>query len=112
MDQKLKVVVDDVFQGMCIVSASGQDTISCYDEMMPRVRERLRNSRYNLCAACVETQAMKKFHKAAENRFAHKSTNWLKRKFFSKPISEINNIDDYQIEIIEEFEAQLSRLGT
>ena len=41
------------FQGKCLRSMEGKTFMKYYDEYPPEVRDRLMNSPYNLCAACV-----------------------------------------------------------
>jgi len=51
------------FQGRCFVRADGYRYMTTYfDVMPPSVRERARNSPFNLCAACISDES---------NRFNH-----------------------------------------
>ena len=49
----------DSFQGLCLVSSEGFLHMDEYDQLRPEVRKRLRESPYNLCAACVNDAAEK-----------------------------------------------------
>ena len=53
-----KMEASDKFQGLCLVSYQGSDFMLVYDAMPPSVRELVRNSSFNLCAACVRDMAM------------------------------------------------------
>jgi hypothetical protein len=42
------------FQGLCLVSDEGWKFMcDNFDDFPPKIRQRLRNSPFNLCAACV-----------------------------------------------------------
>lgn len=46
------------FQGLCLMNEEGYKYMcDCYDKFPELVRDRLKSSNYNLCAACVRTQA-------------------------------------------------------
>lgn len=50
----------DRFQGKCLVNAEGYRFMTgFYDYMPPEAREKLRNSRFNICAACVREEALR-----------------------------------------------------
>ncbi len=82
----MSVVASSTFQGMCLVSMDGSETMEYYYDRLPfPIRKRISSSRYNLCPACVaETAYMKS---GAGSLFAAPS--------------------QFYIEVIEEFEAQL-----
>ena len=44
------------FQGKCFVALEGKDFMYVYDNMPTSVRERLKNSPFNICPACVMTE--------------------------------------------------------
>ena len=48
----------DRFQGLCLIEMAGSETIEAFDRLPPYARELVRNSSFNLCAACVAEQAM------------------------------------------------------
>lgn len=41
------------FQGLCLEASEGHLHMPHFDAMPESVRQRLRDSRYNLCAACI-----------------------------------------------------------
>jgi hypothetical protein len=41
------------FQGLCFVSTEGWEHMDLFDQFPPEIRQRLRDSPFNLCAACV-----------------------------------------------------------
>lgn len=44
----------DKFQGKCLINSEGWQYMRwVFDRFPPRVRERLRDSPFNICAACV-----------------------------------------------------------
>jgi hypothetical protein len=43
----------EVMQVKCLTGDEGHVWIGSYDELPPAVRQRLRNSPFNLCAACL-----------------------------------------------------------
>jgi len=52
---------DDVNQTFCLIATGGHLWMKgYYDRFPPRVRQRLRESRYNLCPACLETEILPK----------------------------------------------------
>lgn len=57
----------NLFQGKCLLSTEGFRHMPIFDRFPPLVRERLRNSPFNLCAACVVTAAGAS-HKGMLNR--------------------------------------------
>ncbi len=54
-----KMQASDKFQGLCLESSQGSMFMSYYDVMPPATRELVRNSSFNLCAACVQHMAYK-----------------------------------------------------
>jgi hypothetical protein len=44
---------DDREQVVCLTGDAGHEWIHCYDSLPPTVRRRLRNSPYDICAACL-----------------------------------------------------------
>jgi len=53
-----KMQASDKFQGLCLQSSQGSMFMSYYDVMPPATRELVRNSSFNLCAACVRDRAV------------------------------------------------------
>jgi hypothetical protein len=45
---------DEILQVKCLINDEGHVWIHCYDALPATVRQRLRNSPFNLCAACLE----------------------------------------------------------
>jgi hypothetical protein len=41
------------FQGLCLWSDEGRAHMDCFDEMPEQAREAVRNSPFNICAACL-----------------------------------------------------------
>lgn len=41
------------FQGLCLMQEEGWMHMDAYDDLPPDIRQRLRDSPFNLCAACV-----------------------------------------------------------
>lgn len=41
------------FQGLCLIQGEGWMYMQAYDYLHPEIRQRLRDSPFNLCAACV-----------------------------------------------------------
>jgi hypothetical protein len=60
-----KSIVDDKLeQTRCRISNEGHRwMVGWYDELPPRIRQRLRQSKYNLCAACLVTIYLRKVPK-------------------------------------------------
>jgi len=52
-----KMEASDRFQGLCLQSSKGQFYMKNFDRLPPEIRERLRESPFNLCTACVIQQA-------------------------------------------------------
>ncbi len=54
-----KMEKSDRFQGLCLEERKGAGTsfIHVYDSMPPEAREMARTSPFNLCAACILSQA-------------------------------------------------------
>jgi len=48
-----------ILQVKCLQSVNGWETMYSYDMMPYRVREKIRECKYNLCAACVGTLAFR-----------------------------------------------------
>jgi hypothetical protein len=46
-------VASQVIQSICQVSEEGRHFMKYYDVLHPHVRARLRDSRFNLCVACL-----------------------------------------------------------
>ena len=53
-----KMEASDRFQGLCLQSSKGQLYMKDFDRLPPEIREKLRESPFNLCTACVLEQAM------------------------------------------------------
>ena len=51
---------EQVLQVKCFISDEGHVWISSYDALPATVRRRLRNSPFNLCAACLEAYVLPK----------------------------------------------------
>lgn len=47
------------FQGTCLQSTEGFYWMNTFDALYPEVRERLRNSPFNICTVCVAGMAYK-----------------------------------------------------
>lgn len=58
----MSIMATDRFQGLCLVKEDGAGIayIRYYDMMPPAIRERVRNSPINLCAACISQDAKQK----------------------------------------------------
>jgi hypothetical protein len=41
------------FQGLCLVNTEGWAHMDVFDDFPPPIRQRLRDSPFNLCAACI-----------------------------------------------------------
>jgi len=54
---------NDKFQGLCLEDRQGKDFIGKYDIMPPRIRELVRNSSFNICAACLQKEANQRARK-------------------------------------------------
>ena len=48
-----KMEASDGYQGLCLVAAQGRLYMHNYDALPAPVRNRLKNSPFNICAACV-----------------------------------------------------------
>lgn len=48
-----KMEASDKFQGLCLQSMEGWQLMGDYDQMPRQIRERLSNSAFNICPACV-----------------------------------------------------------
>jgi hypothetical protein len=48
-----KTEASDRFQGLCLMAYKGSETIWVYDNLPPAARELVRNSSFNICAACL-----------------------------------------------------------
>jgi len=48
----------DKFQGLCLESGQGSRFMPAFDAMPSATRELVRNSSFNLCAACVHDRAV------------------------------------------------------
>jgi hypothetical protein len=55
------------FQGLCLIAMEGSKTIIKYDYQSPQVRAMIRNSSFNLCAACVQDMAYFSAHERGSN---------------------------------------------
>jgi hypothetical protein len=53
----------DVLQVKCYTSDEGHVWIADYDKLPPAVRRRLRESSFNLCAACLEAFVLPEVHR-------------------------------------------------
>ena len=58
----------DRFQGLCLINAKGSEFMSYYDTMPAETRKLVRNSSFNLCAACIVNRAVDKAIKQQLNR--------------------------------------------
>lgn len=47
------------FQGLCLINQEGYHHMCLYDEFPRVIRDRLKSSTYNLCAACVRDTAIR-----------------------------------------------------
>lgn len=55
---------NDRFQGLCLINNYGYKYMcSEYDRLPEPVRDRLKSSSYNLCAACIASETFKKAFK-------------------------------------------------
>lgn len=48
-----KMEASDRFQGLCLLSSQGRLYMRDFDRLPPDIRQRLRESPFNLCTACV-----------------------------------------------------------
>ena len=58
---------EDVLQVKCFISDEGHVWISSYDKLPATVRQRLRNSPFNLCAACLMAYVLPKVKRRHPN---------------------------------------------
>jgi hypothetical protein len=56
-------VTEVILQVKCLTNDEGHVWIRNYDELPPAVRQRLRESPYNLCAACLEAFVLPEVHR-------------------------------------------------
>lgn len=49
----MAIINNDRFQGMCLQSVEGRDLMNSFDQLPPLARNRLRQSPFNICPACV-----------------------------------------------------------
>jgi hypothetical protein len=44
------------FQGLCLIKDEGWKYMDLFDDLSPDIRQRLRDSPFNLCAACIVSE--------------------------------------------------------